>query len=88
VTFQVTGNEGWSYCVEAGPDGGGATEHPTRPPDVTVLLDPATWTLLAEGRVSPLEAFGRGGMRVRGDIAVAWEFVRRLQQPPDDTKGA
>ena len=33
---------------------------------------------VAEGTLSPLEAFGRGAMRVRGDVRVARQLARLL----------
>jgi putative sterol carrier protein len=71
-----------SWSVDAGPEGGQVTtEEPARPPGIELILDAETWKLIAEGTLTPLEAFGRGRMRVRGDIDVYRRFARRLELP-------
>jgi putative sterol carrier protein len=46
--------------------------------DIEALLGMETWALLASGALSPLEAFARGQMRVRGDLRAARRLARQL----------
>jgi hypothetical protein len=49
-------------------------------PDLEVILAEQTWWELAEGSVAPLEAFGRGRLRVLGDVRVARRFAGVLER--------
>jgi len=69
-----------SWSLELGPDACTVSAHRTHRPDLEVLVAEETWRRLADGTLSPLEAFGRGDMRVRGDIALASRFVRLLRR--------
>jgi hypothetical protein len=69
-----------SWSLELGPDACKVSAHRTHRPDLEVLVAEETWRRLADGTLSPLEAFGRGDMRVRGDIALASRFVRLLRR--------
>jgi len=40
-------------------------------PDLEVLLTDDTWWALADGTVTPLEAFGQGRIRLLGEVALA-----------------
>jgi hypothetical protein len=51
--------------------------------DVEAFLDAQTWAMIASGEISPLEAFARGRMQVRGDIDIAGRFVRQLHRTGD-----
>ena len=42
------------------------------------ITDEETWALLTSGRLSPLEAFALGRMRVRGDLRAASRLARQL----------
>ncbi len=70
-----------SWSLELGPDVCTVSAERTHGPDLEVLLAEETWRRLAEGVLSPLEAFGQGDMRVRGDIKVAVRVVRLLRKP-------
>jgi putative sterol carrier protein len=48
-------------------------------PDLEILIDEETFSSIAAAKLSPLEAFGRGRLRVRGDIALARRVARKLQ---------
>ena len=67
-----------TWCVASAPDGCHVTEAVTEQPDLEILTDEDTWVQLVKGRISPIEAFGLGRMRVRGDITVARLLARRL----------
>lgn len=53
---------------------------PTGRPDLQVLIHEALWWKLADGSLTPLQAFGQGGMRLRGDVSVARSLLRSLRQ--------
>lgn len=80
VTFRVddaSNERTWSF--EAGPDGCRVTDSQESAPDLEIFLDVQTCKQLLSGSIVPLEAFGRGRMRVRGDVRLARKVVRRLQ---------
>ena len=62
------------------PDGCQEYEAETERPDLEIITDAETWTAIAEGKAAPLEAFGQGKVRVRGDIELARHFVRRVHR--------
>jgi putative sterol carrier protein len=49
-------------------------------PSLEIITDARTWTEIATGRIAPLEAFGQGKVRVRGDIELALLLARRVQR--------
>jgi len=59
----------WSVVVDE--DGGRAASGPSGQADVEVITQAETWWAMAEGRLSPLDAFLSGRMRVRGNIELA-----------------
>jgi hypothetical protein len=67
-----------SWVLDAGPSGCRVTSEATRPPDAEAILDAETWRLIASGGMSPLEAFARGRMRVRGSLQTARRLARQL----------
>jgi hypothetical protein len=69
-----------TWLVEADPDGCRVSAAGGRHPAVEVMLDADTWRQVAAGRMSMLEAFGRGRMRVRGEIGVARDFAQALRR--------
>jgi SCP-2 sterol transfer family len=72
VTFTVgQGASANSFSWVLGAVGSSVTTDRPDGPDLEVLVDEETWWALAEGTTTPLEAFGRGHMRVRGDISLA-----------------
>jgi putative sterol carrier protein len=68
---------GWS--LEAGPERCTVTDRETAGPDLELILSLDSCRQLLNGRMSPLEAFCRGRMRVRGDLRLAREICRRLR---------
>lgn len=82
VAFHITDDvHGRSWLVDVGPPGCQVTSVTTRPrADVEAILDAETWGLLASGGMSPLQAFGQGRMRVRGEIKLARRFVQALRR--------
>jgi len=78
VHFQVSDARSW--YLNSGPTGCVVSDQPEGPPDVEVVLDSDAWRQIASGTMSPLEVFGRGHMRVRGDLAAARRFARLLHR--------
>lgn len=48
-------------------------------PDLEILTSEEVWSEIASGAVTPLEAFGSGRVRVRGDIELARVLARRVR---------
>jgi len=46
-------------------------------PDLEIVTQEKTWWEIAEGRLSPLEAFGQGRLRILGDTALGSQLLRR-----------
>lgn len=47
-------------------------------PDLEILIRAETALQLAEGSISPIEAFGRGKMRIRGDLELGKRLYKLL----------
>ena len=56
----------WSVAIDK--TGGKAAQKPAAEPDVEIITRAETWWEIAEGRLSPLEAFVTGRLRVQGSI--------------------
>jgi len=81
VHFRITDEGiGQSWFIDSGPEGCRVTKDAPRQSDVEVILDAETWNLIASGTISPLEAFGRGQLRIRGDINLAHRFVQQVHR--------
>lgn len=81
IQFTIgNGRKTRQWCVAMAPTGCEATETATARPDVEIITDAKSWADIAAGRVAPLEAFGQGKVRVRGDIELARLLVRRVQR--------
>lgn len=79
---QVTLGEGddartWSLALQGGRCE--VTEGAKGRPHLEILTSEEVWSEIASGAVAPLEAFGRGGVRVRGDIELARVLARRMR---------
>lgn len=57
---------------------------PVKAPDLQIITGEATWWEIAEGKLSPLEAFGQGRLRILGDT----ELGSHLLQLAADGGGA
>jgi SCP-2 sterol transfer family len=85
VVFRLTdGGAPESWSVSAGPEGAQVGAEAAGTPDLEAILSRRTWQRMAGGELSPLEAFGRGELRVRGDVTIARTVVRRLRRGLDD----
>jgi len=67
------------WCLTLTPGGCDVAESATSDPDLEILTDAATWFSIASGSASPLEAFGSGRVRVRGDIRLARVLARSVR---------
>ena len=56
----------WSVIMDK--DGGKVAQEPSAEPDVEIITRAETWWEIADGQLSPLEAFLTGRLRVRGNI--------------------
>jgi hypothetical protein len=83
VLFRVLASDGRTarpWSLELRPGGYEVSTEPAHRPDLEVLVGEGTWRQLAEGAVSPLEAFALGDLRVRGDIRLAGQLAGMLQR--------
>jgi hypothetical protein len=67
-----------SWSLQVGPEGSTVRAERMEGPDLEILTDAETWRRMASGSVSPLVAFGGGGVRVIGDLGVARRLASRL----------
>lgn len=81
IQFTINnGRQTRQWCLTMTPDGCHEAQRPAQSPDLEILTDSETWATIAEGKVTPLEAFGQGKVRVRGDVELARHFARRVQK--------
>ena len=81
IQFSITdGRKTRQWCLAMTPSGCEVTEEGTERPDLEIVTDAKTWADIAGSKLAPLEAFGLGKVRVRGDIELARLFVRRVQR--------
>ena len=82
-TIQFTIQDGRStrrWCLTMSPDGSNVSESRVEKPDLEILTDAESWAEIASGDIAPLEAFGQGRVRVRGDIELARVLVKRMRR--------
>ncbi len=65
----------WTVSLE--PKAAAAAERASRRPDLRLLLRQETWQRIAEGELSPLDAFLSGELRIRGDTELAKRLLKR-----------
>lgn len=53
-------------------------------PNLEIITTPEVWGDILSGKLSPIEAFGRGRLRVRGDIVLARRIARALKGEPEE----
>ncbi|MBA9005000.1 SCP2 sterol-binding domain-containing protein [Thermomonospora cellulosilytica] len=75
-----SGRDVGSWTLTQEPDGCTVGAVAASPPDAEILITEEAWRSLAEGALSPLEAFGRGGVRLRGDVEAVRRLVRSLRR--------
>jgi putative sterol carrier protein len=81
IQFSIReGNKQRHWCLVLSPNECQVAEVKAERPNLEILTDADTWSEVAKGNLSPLEAFGLGKLRVRGDVRLARLLVRRLQK--------
>jgi putative sterol carrier protein len=77
VKIKIVGKEGksWSVDLQKGPE---VQSRSVRKPTLEIITKAATWWTMADGRLSPVEAFLNGNLRFRGDEKIAQRLLRRL----------
>jgi putative sterol carrier protein len=86
IQFRIKDGEEWKYwCLELGPEGCKAhAGRVTRPafevvtPTFELITPAGTWWQIAKGSIAPLEAFGEGKMRIRGNVELGKLLLKRL----------
>ncbi|MEE8155232.1 MAG: SCP2 sterol-binding domain-containing protein [Phycisphaerales bacterium] len=68
------------WCLALTPCGCEVTEAAMERPDLEILTDAKSWADIAGGKVAPLEAFGQGKIRLRGDVQLARMLVRSVKR--------
>jgi putative sterol carrier protein len=81
LTINDDGGGGLDRCLVMSPLGCEVLQDRADRPDLEIIVPTDTWQQIASGLVSPLEAFGSGRMRVRGDIRLARQIVGALPSP-------
>ncbi len=79
IRFSIIGKSGqtqWSLAL----DGQGCRAHqdPIERPDLEIVTQAETWRKIAEGKLSPLVAFARGKLRIRGDETLGQRLLKQL----------
>lgn len=75
------GEQARPLFLDAGPDGTRLADQPAKQRlDLDVTTDADTWQELSAGRLTPLEAFAGGRMRLRGDVTTAMGVLRKLRR--------
>ena len=79
VTLAAAGqSDTWFFAMKSGRC---KISHDTqRKADLELITTAEVWVEIASGRISPLEAFGRGKLRFRGDVELARMIVRRVRE--------
>jgi putative sterol carrier protein len=70
-------------CLELDQNGARVRAEKVDHPDFEIVTQVATWRRIAEGSLSPFEAFIQGEMRVRGDVEFGRRLLRRLASSVD-----
>lgn len=81
IQFTIqAGQRARQWCVNLSPKGADVSEGAVERPHLEIIADTECWTQVASGELAPLEAFGRGRMRVRGSVELARVLVRSLRR--------
>jgi hypothetical protein len=74
--LSASGSESWSLAPHAGSYR--LSKDAPEVPDLELISKQETWWEIAEGSLSPLEAFALGRMRVLGDFELGTKLLRHL----------
>lgn len=77
IQFKIS-NSRW--CLTLAPRGTEVSRDTIEHPDLEIITSEDTWLSIANGQLSPLEAFAKGNLRIRGNIELARLFTRRVHQ--------
>jgi hypothetical protein len=90
VRIQVSeGEHVRSWQLNSGPTGCQVTPGGTDgAADAEATADEQTWALIVGGTLSPLEAFARGRLRLRGSMPVARTVARQLYGQDRQSRGS
>jgi hypothetical protein len=90
VRIQVSeGEHVRSWQLNSGPAGCQVTPGDTDgAADAEATADAQTWALIVGGTLSPLEAFARGRLRLRGSMPVARNVARQLYGQDRQARGS
>ncbi|HTP67148.1 MAG TPA: SCP2 sterol-binding domain-containing protein [Geobacteraceae bacterium] len=77
----ITGNGNLEWCLRMHPAGCDARLERAPKPDLEIIVTSEAWRQIAEGKLSPLVAFARRKMRVRGNVALGKSVLRQLAKP-------
>jgi putative sterol carrier protein len=81
IQFTIqAGQRARQWCVHLSPKGAEVSEGAVERPQLEIIADTECWTQVASGELAPLEAFGRGRLRVRGSVELARVLVRSLRR--------
>jgi SCP-2 sterol transfer family len=81
IQFDIVSRTTQSFTVSLGAGASEATKGAARLPDVRVIIARETWQQVAEGALSPLEAYLGGKLRFRGDADLAKRLLRHVVGP-------
>jgi putative sterol carrier protein len=70
-----------AWTVHVGGKKADVQDRHTGKPKVEVVTRVETWNEIALGKLSPLEAFVTGRLRVRGDVEMTKRMLRHLCEP-------
>ncbi|WP_017626592.1 hypothetical protein [Nocardiopsis chromatogenes] len=81
ILFRITGGDREDrWAVHCGPEGSRSYDAARTDvaADLELIVDATTWWEIACGGLSPLDAFGRGRMRVIGSLTLGRHLAERL----------
>jgi len=77
----IDGDEDRHHCLVMSSSGCEVLHDRADQPNLEVIVPADAWQQMTSGVVSPLEVFGSGRMRVRGDVHLARSIVSALPSP-------
>ncbi len=78
----VSADQEFLFMLVMNGNGSAATRGTTPQPDVEVFVALENWLEIAKGAISPIEAAGRGQIRVRGKYQLALKAAAQLTANP------
>jgi putative sterol carrier protein len=70
------GEDPRQFAIDLGRKSASSKARRADKPDLEIVLQETTWWEIAEGRLSPADAFRRGKMRIRGDVRLAGRLYK------------